>query len=104
MAPIYSTKIIDSSYPNPFSAVVYTVPAGQTLVVTDIDTAIRNTLAGQLSYITLGVTLFLMHTSPGAELINQQWVGKQVLDAGDTIAVNTVAASYYARITGYLLR
>lgn len=101
--PIYTTKIVDALYPNPTSAVVYTVAAGHTLVVTDIDTALRNTIAGQLSYVTLGTTLFLMHTSAAPELINQQWRGRQCLNAGDTIAVNTVAASTYVRITGYLL-
>lgn len=104
MAPIYSTKLVDASFATGFSGVVYTVPAGATVVVTDIDTALRTTTGGPTSYVTLGVTLFLMHTPSGPELINQQWRGRQVLDAGDSIAFAAGALSNYLRITGYLLR
>lgn len=104
MAPIYSTLLVDGPFALGFAGVVYTVPAGATVVVTDMDTALRNTGSGPVSYVTLGASLMLIHTAQGAELINQQWRGRQVLNAGGTISFTTQAANSYLRITGYLLR
>src|SRR5712664_2937998 len=86
MAPIYSTKLVNADYPTPYSAVVYTVGADDTVIVTDID------------YFTFGAagTFFTVKLGDGYVIWTQpfdgvphmlHWQGKQVLNPGDTISI-----------------
>lgn len=105
MAPIYSQKLVNTSVAAAFAGVVYTVPAGYTVVVTDVvmDITAPFTVAG--SNLALGATVVLQ---PGTGATVGQnpahWAGKQVLNAGDKISVNVVnpAGASYA-VTGYVL-
>ncbi len=103
MAPIYSTQLYNAVKVGAFTGTVYTVPAGATVVVTNIDVWYDDALAGQTSYVVLGACIFLWHTSAGAEIANQSWSGKQVLNAGQTIAVSSAGIATRYAITGYLL-
>ncbi len=104
MAPIYSQQLVNAVYgaSHPLS-VVYTVPAGATLVLTNIDALIHNTAAGVTSYCQVANLLLLYHLSAGAEFLQQQWTGKQVLTAGQTIQWSMTGAGSYLAATGYVL-
>jgi hypothetical protein len=103
VAPIYSTQLVNASYAVGASPTVYTVPAGATAVVTNIDMYINNTVASQLSWIQLGSVVLLYRSSPAAGIVNMQWVGKQVLTAGQPIILRNDAAVRLA-ITAYVLQ
>jgi len=103
VAPIYSTQLVNASYAAGASPTVYTVPAGATVVVTNIDMYVNNTVANQLSWVQLGSVVLLYRSSPAAGIVNMQWVGKQVLTAGQTILLRNDAAVRLA-ITAYLLQ
>lgn len=103
MAPIYSQKLFNAVVTTTGDTVVFTVPAGTTVVVTDIDVLLTNSAAGQVSFVRLGATALLYHNSAAIEEINQQWVGKQVLNAGDTITFRFHGTAANLAITGYVL-
>jgi hypothetical protein len=104
MAPIYSQQLYNANPPAGAATVVYTVPGGHVVVVTDIDRALQTTVATDLSYISLGAALVLVHTSAGAELFSDQWRGRQVLNAGQTITAVNGHPSQTLAITGYVLQ
>lgn len=103
MAPIYSQKLVNASYPASQNAVIYTVPASTTVVVTNIDMYYHSNAANSASYVEIGATNLLYHLTSGTEISNLQWVGKQVLNAGDTITYVTGNETSRLAITGYVL-
>jgi hypothetical protein len=101
MAPIYSKKLVNAVYPTPYSAVVYTVPPGTTVVVTDID-FLTSGSAAQYFIVQVGSAdlIWIQRVATGTD--THQWRGKQVLNAGDTITLTNGNVATLA-ITGYVL-
>jgi hypothetical protein len=101
MAPIYSTKLVNADYPTPYSAVVYTVPVGARVVVTNID-YFTSGPSGTYFTVKLGAG-YVIWTQNAANVSQMlRWEGKQVLNAGDTISIiNGNVATL--DITGYVL-
>jgi hypothetical protein len=102
MAPIYSHQLVNHQYMGAFTGVIYTVPANTTVVVTDVD-VLWSGASGHYIEITLGACSPIWHHSGATETITQQWVGKQVLNAGDTIQLLTEFDVTNVGITGYVL-
>lgn len=103
MAPIYSHQLHNHAYSAPTSGVVYTVPPGSTVVVTDVDFLFEATAMGEFFDVTLGACIVLFFQSAGTLTQLLQWRGKQVLNAGDTISVLSQGPAATIGITGYVL-
>jgi hypothetical protein len=101
MAPIYSRKLVNALYAAPTTAVVYTVPAATTVVVTDVDFLISGA-SGQYFTIALGAAYVIWMQLSGSLTQHFQWTGKQVLNAGDQISMLNGDIATLA-ITGYVL-
>lgn len=105
MATVYSKRLAQAlGFPNG-SSIVYTVPAGYTAVVRDIDcyTSAGVSNADLFFEGAIGNTFFraevvaLTQDSP-------QWRGRQILFAGETLTVNnTSSVSWDFAISGYEL-
>lgn len=103
MASIYSTQLANGVSFATGLLTIYTVPANHLVVITSIDTLQNYAAAGESSYVEIGAALLLYNTSSAAGLVQQQWIGKQVLTAGQTIAINKPGSGAYYAVTGYLL-
>jgi len=103
---IYSTLFYSADAPNGLTA-AYTVPAGATVVVRDIEAYNSNASATafSISRQVSGTTLsYIWVPSPALSASSwAQWHGRAVLNAADVLEVSTAAAGVYLHISGYLL-
>lgn len=102
MAIVYSRKLAAGTINAGVNNNVYTVPAGTTTIVRDIEVADVLALAG-LILITQGGIWIASFTGTAAQYASYQWTGRVVLNAGDVINVDAVSSDWTYRISGYEL-
>ena len=102
---IYSTLLYSASAPNG-STPAYTVPAGTTVVVRDIEAFNSQGAATALSVtrnVSGLVTSFIYVVEALGAQTWSQWKGRAVLNPADVLEVNTGAVGVYLHISGYVL-
>jgi hypothetical protein len=103
MASIYTTQVANVSIVGASNNLLYTVPSQHLLIVTNVDLFVINAAAGLDSIVFIGSAALLNHISAAAEQYRDQWVGKQVLEPGQTVNFNFAGSSARIAIAGYLL-
>lgn len=106
MSTIYSTRFYGGQIVAAGETDLYTVPAGKVAVVRDISVSnVTTTDAGQLLiYVLLdagNADLFRVASVPSHGFV--QWQGRQVLNAGETLALYETNTTIRAMVSGYLL-
>ena len=102
MAPVYSTLLLAAS---PGGGATFTVPAGYVAVVVDVEWA-SNDVDGSYLSLNDGADVVVFSSAipnPLTGVPSGQWVGRQVVEPGDTVSVVSDATSLSIRVTGYLL-
>ena len=101
MAQVYSTRFI--SAPLEPAGLTYTVPDGYVAILRDFDAVGTGGESVQFTNLDAGATYFLEYF-PGSGYGNIQWRGRQVVPAGETIAIYVSGASSggTASLSGYL--
>ena len=103
MNRLYTTLLYAGTAPT--GAMVYAVPAGYRVVVTDFFFA-SNADDGTYAQLadSVGATIAGGDTNPpGPDQYYVIWHGRQAMNVGDTITVETDASEPTWRITGWLL-
>jgi hypothetical protein len=100
---IYSKQLANLAFTGSTVAIVYTVPAATTVVVTDIDYFSAGDLVGESSLVVLKNAAVSFSITAATGPFNKQWSGRQVLVAGDTIEFVCNSAQSTLAITGYVL-
>lgn len=102
MAIVYSRKLAAGSINAGVNVNVYTVPAGTTTIVRDIEVAAILAAAGLL-LVTEGGIWIASFTEAATQYASYQWTGRVVLNAGDVINVDAISNDWTYRISGYEL-
>lgn len=101
--PVYSTRFLVGELSSGFDS--YTVPNGSVAVLQNLDCL--NNSAGAVTIdllcvpVATGASIFFWTGSPPSRT-SMQWKGKQVLNAGDRVAIGTNADIFYM-LSGFLL-
>jgi hypothetical protein len=98
---VYSTRFI-SGTSTPSTGLSYTVPGGYVAVIRDVAML---PIASGLTAAAVGVSggAFFWKVVTGTNGVSQQWQGRQVLNAGETLIADVAGASAEYMISGYLL-
>lgn len=100
---IYSQQLYNNGPITPGGAVLYTVPASTTVVVTNVDGLWDPTAGNESLYVVLKQALVVYVVASVAGNLRFTWAGRQVLLPGDQITANASAGPLYMGITGYVL-
>ena len=101
---VYSTRFI-SLVTSSAASESYTVPAGYTAVIRDIN-GVMWPEASTTAYVEISDTglLLVYWTAPTDTYENFRWQGRQVIDSDETIsAVSNSPGPVYIAVSGYLL-
>jgi hypothetical protein len=101
---VYSTLLFRGSVPNgDISA--FTTPAGMVAIVRDIDVVVRTGGASGFSFFDDATGTEFWRVKPVPSDTVQQWRGRQVLNAGDTLDIeNNNADEFSCWVSGWLLQ
>lgn len=101
MAAVYSKRLIQAQALN--GSASFTVPAGYTCVVRDLDAFVASGGSGAgLFLIGAGGQTMAAYNSIGSAFAVFAWRGRQVLEAGETVTVTTTGPCDVT-VSGYLL-
>lgn len=101
--PVYSTRFLYTA--NIVSAPSYTVPEGFVAVVRDLDASCPSPVTGYYVYLVNTTRSYIIAISTFPSDNNSaQWRGRQVIPAGESIALNgNPPTGATATVSGYLL-
>lgn len=99
--PLYTSRVIRTVLASTGATATYTVPAGLRLVVVDISVVVVVSPAGVLAGIAPSSWFAALVVTSTAAL--GRWTGRQVLEAGETLTVQSNANSASVWVTGWLL-
>lgn len=101
-AMIYSTRFYAGVLASGLSAVLYTVAAGSTVVVRDIECSSDIGDQPHATLILTGVAevAFVQAVAP---LIHGRWSGRVVFNAGETMKLDVISGQMEVSISGYVL-
>jgi len=102
MARIYSRRLCAAFVPAGSAVVAYTCPAGTTAVVRDI-VAMPSASGPFILQVSLTAIAIVWSIVAGTNGESQQWRGRQVLTAGETLTVTAVSAGFFVMVSGYEL-
>jgi hypothetical protein len=102
VAAIYSTRIAEGTASSGSSPVVYTVPAGNVLVLRDISLAQTSGTPGLMA-VALSGGPAAYTVSASALYVTEHEEGRWVFNAGDEIVVDAVSGDTNYFLSGYLL-
>lgn len=101
---VYSTRFFRGSLPTNSLDALYTVPAGMTVVLRDIE--MLTAAANDLFNVQIGVsgsTTVVWYLSQLPASTWHQWSGRVVVDAGETVYAYSGLGAAQLVISGYLL-
>jgi hypothetical protein len=102
MSQIYSTRFIDNAALSVGDA--YTVPAGFTAVLRDVDVAIGVNLgAFEFKLVGTGAAVLWIFDGPSSAGESDQWRGRQVFYEGEAFGFFASGATFSYSACGYLL-
>lgn len=104
MALIYSTLFGDVAYTAAGANTFYTVPAGFTAILRDVDAASASATGVELDIgdLVTGLT-FIQYKGTTPFTVLPPWRGRQVFPEGHAIFANATGGTFTVRMSGYLL-
>lgn len=102
MAAIYSTQLAAGTQAAGTTTVVYTVPAGATVVVRDISVGAQSAPANFVAINVAGVAEIAAFDAI-TQYLTAHWEGRVVLNAGQEINVDAITGTWTYIISGYVL-
>ena len=103
MAAVYSIRLAGLTLSGAFSGTLYTVPAGYTVVLREIDAFTPDTVPTPLFCIMGSVPATFVLLNPGSGPSSPQWRGRLVMPAGETLELSLAGGNWRMFVSGYLL-
>lgn len=103
MAAIYSTLFAELELPVATQQLLFTVPAGQVMIVRDIDVYSNATPPCNIGFSGTGAAVIFAFFNFTAAFTSLQWQGRQVFPAGSQLNGRASSAAMWCRVSGYLL-
>lgn len=103
MAGVYSIRLFAMSLAGPTSPTVYTVPAGSTVVLREVDAYSPDVVPTPLFFIlsTVPATAFFLTAAAGPASV--QWRGRLVMPAAESLELSLAGGNWRVYASGYLL-